>query len=383
MVFEQDLGLLRRGGHEVHTYVRRNDEMNEADIRDRLVTAAGVIASRRTRRELSSVIRAFAPDIIHFHNVFPLISAAAYDVAYEIGVPIVQTVHNYRFVCASGTHFRQGAICEDCTPGHHWPAVLGRCYRGSSIGSLLVSQSISHQWSGGVFAKKITRFIALTEFAKRRLLLAGVDSDRINVCPNVIDEGLFDAALLSVEQRMPRIGEPYALFAGRFSEEKGLNTLLAAWRERMPLKLKILGSGPLLDECRSQIERERLNVEHLGTLPREQALSVIAGAEVLVVPSVWFEGMPMVILEAWAAGVPVIGSRIGGIEELLGRDRGLLFAPGDAQDLGRAVNALLSSPALAESIRRAARERVNSVHRSRLGLQRLEAVYRNASGAIH
>lgn len=361
---------MERGGHQVHTYTRHNDEMHEGSLLDMARTATGIRFSRRTYRELAQRMRQDRPDVVHFHNTFPLISPSAYLAARDSGVPVVQTVHNYRMVCAAGTHFREGRVCEECTPSRQSPAVAHACYRGSRAASWVVSRGISHHWAVGTYTRLVDRFIALTEFAAGRLIAAGIDPQKISLSPNVVEFADPPRA-----RCLEPATEPYAVFMGRLSEEKGINTLLGAWGKRPPWRLKLLGSGPLLEECRRRIELECLPVDCLGMRSRDEAMAILAGAKALLVPSLWFEGMPMVILEAWSQGVPVVGSRIGGIEEMLRDDRGLSFDVGNTDALVDAVRQLSEAPDLATRIAANAAAEYSRTHTAAAGLSRLEAVY--------
>ncbi len=377
VVFEQDRRLLGRGGHEVHAYTRHNDEMSETSFLDMARTAAGIRFSRRTYRELRRLIGHIEPDVVHCHNTFPLISPSSYLAARDSGVPVVQTVHNYRMVCAAGTHFRAGRVCEECSPVRQSPAVTHACYRGSRAASWVVSRALGYQWAAGTYRELVTRFIALTEFSAGRLVASGIDPSKIAMCPNVVD-----MVAPTDEVDGERAAEPYAVFMGRLSEEKGLATLLAAWRQSLPWRLKLLGSGPLLHECHRQIETEGLPVDCLGMRTRGEAISILARAKALIVPSLWFEGMPMVILEAWSKGVPVIGSRIGGISEMLRDDRGITFDPGSSDALAQAVRKLAETPDWASQLAVNGSVEYSRKHLSTLGLSRLEAVYAGAIAAV-
>lgn len=376
-MFEQDRRLLERGGHEVHTYTRHNDEMSEKSLLDMARTTAGIRFSRRSYRELLQLVGQVEPDIVHCHNTFPLISPSSYLAARDSAVPVVQTVHNYRMVCAAGTHFRAGRVCEECSPLRQSPAVTHACYRGSRAASWVVSRGLGYHWAAGTYRDLVTRFIALTEFSADRLVAAGIDPSKIAVCPNVVD--LADPPEGGDSTRE---AEPYAVFMGRLSEEKGVDTVLAAWRQRLPWRLKLLGSGPLLHECQRRIEAEGLPVDCLGMRTRGEAISVLSGAKALIVPSLWFEGMPMVILEAWSQGVPVIGSRIGGIFEMLRDDRGLTFEPGSPDALAKAVRDLAETPGWATRLAANGSAEYSRKHLPALGLSRLEAVYAGATAAL-
>ena len=368
--------MLERGGHQVHTYTRHNDEIDESKPIDLLRTVNGLRFSARSHRELTKVIRQVDPDVVHFHNTFPLISPSGYLAARACGKPVVQTVHNYRLVCAAGTHFRAGGPCEKCTPHQQWSATRYGCVRNSRAASWLVGSALANHWAIGTYHQAVDLFIALTEFAAARLIAAGIEPSKVIVSPNVVD---IDATSYPIHKA--RGVEPYAVFMGRLSVEKGLHTLLDAWASRPPWRLKILGAGPLLTECQRRIYAENLPVDCLGMLPRAKAIAVMMGASAVVVPSLWFEGMPMVILEAWSQGIPVIGSSIGGVAEMLRDGRGLTFTPGDAAALLVCVRALAASPALGKAVQKAATAEFQSRHSASAGLERLEAVYRRLTAS--
>lgn len=370
VVFEQERALLRSAGHDIVSYTRSNDEMREGNLIDSLRVLVGLRRAQRTQRELSQLIARERPDVVHVHNTFPLISPTVFEVCAEAGLPVVQTVHNYRLVCASANHYRDAAVCESCTIGKPWAAVRHACYRGSTLASLAVAQSLWRQAHDQVHQRQVDRYIALTEFAAARLRAAGVPADRVVVKPNFID-------LPVMPESNPSSESPYAVFTGRLSAEKGLFTLLTAWREVPSLRLKIVGDGPLRAKLQREAEAQKLPLDFLGTLPRAKTLAIVRGALCQIVPSQWFEGMPMVVLEAWALGVPVIASRIGGLAEMLGEDeRGLGFRPGDVSDLVAALGRLRSDPPLVSQIIERARESLVRHQRS-VTLTQLEQIYRS------
>lgn len=370
VVFEQERALLANAGHEVLAYTRSNDEMHEGSVIDSLRVLAGLRRSGRTRRDLQSLIERERPDVVHVHNTFPLISSGVFEICARARVPVVQTVHNYRLVCASANHYRDGAVCERCSIGRPWAAVRHGCYRGSRLASLAVAQSLFRQARDRIHQRQVDRYIALTEFAATRLRSAGVPPSRIVVKSNFID-------LTSLPAAKSPTDESYAVFAGRLSDEKGLQTLLSAWREVPDLRLKIIGDGPLRSALQREAEAHRSSIEFLGALPRPQALAIVRGALCQVVPSQWFEGMPMVVLEAWALGVPVIASRVGGLAEMLGNDeRGLGFRPGDAVGLAAAIAQLRADPQLVQRLVERAQAAL-AAHQPAASLAQLEEIYRS------
>jgi glycosyltransferase involved in cell wall biosynthesis len=279
---------------------------------------------------LYRLLKECKPDIVHFHNTFPLISPAAYYACRDLGVPVVQTLHNYRLFCPAAAFFRDGHVCEDCLEKSRWQAVRHACFRQSrSATSAVVTMLSFHHWYG-TWTKLVDCYIALSEFSRAKFIEAGLPIEKIVVKPNfVLPE--------------PGVGcglREYAVFLGRLSEEKGLQTLLQAWGQVNPsCTLRIIGDGPLLNEIRSEISRSGFsNVRLDGRLPREESLKVLQGARILILPSKCYETFSMTIAEAYACGTPVIASRLGAIQEIVHDGRtGLLFTPGDAGDLARKV----------------------------------------------
>jgi glycosyltransferase involved in cell wall biosynthesis len=372
VAFRQERELLESAGTEVVTYTRSNDEVGERDPFAVANAALGLRWSRRTLQELGALIRSERPQVAHFHNTFPLISASGYAACRTHGVPVVQTLHNYRLVCAAGTYYRRGAVCELCRPGSPWPAVRHRCYRSSAAASLGVSWMLWRHWRGGVYASLVDRYVVLTRFAAGRLAQAGVSADRIVIKPNFVagpaGAGTGDGG--------------YAVFTGRLWAEKGVRTLLEAWRELRDVPLKVLGDGPLMAELAGQVRAEGLPVEFFGMRPRAEVLAIVARAAMQVMPSECFEGMPLALLEAYASGVPVVAARIGSLEELVQPgETGLLFEPRDAHGLASRVRALRADPALRARLGLGARARYLAAFTPAHNLEVLLGIYRDLTEA--
>jgi glycosyltransferase involved in cell wall biosynthesis len=221
----------------------------------------------------------------------------------------------------------------------------------------------------GVFRSSVARFIVMTEFSSRRLERFGIAADQIFIKPNFVD---FNAV---VEQGR----QPFCLFAGRLSDEKGLWILLDAWRNLSDIPLKVVGEGPLGPALKEFCRNEGLSVEFLGMQSRSDVGRLMQQARALIFPSLWFECMPLTVLEAWAAGAPVIASDLGAMSEMIKHgENGMLFRAGDSKDLVEKVRSLANDPGLAESISKSARAGVQVRHSKALNLSLLEDVYRQA-----
>jgi glycosyltransferase involved in cell wall biosynthesis len=325
-VFAQEAELLRSRGHQVVLYRASNDQVKEQNL---LVTVANTIWNQRSYRELRDLMHSEKPDIIHVHNTFQVISPALYYAANEEEIPVVQTLHNYRLFCPPSTFFRDGKVCEDCLGKKiPWPAVLHSCYRNSKLASAAVATMLATHNYKQTWSQTISAYIALTDFARNKFIEGGFPAEKIFVKPNYlqIDPGPGDGK------------GNYALFVGRLTPEKGISTLLGAWRQiGNDLPLQIAGDGPLAPEV-EKASREIKNVTWLKWLPREEILQRMKDASVLILPSTWYEGFPMIISEAFAVGLPVIASNLGSMSSIVDHQRtGLHFEPGNAAALATAV----------------------------------------------
>ncbi|MCI0722607.1 MAG: glycosyltransferase family 4 protein [Acidobacteria bacterium] len=371
-VFRAEVELLRAGGHRVVEYVRSNEEIASNGFVSRARLAAGTIWARDSYRELHELIAREKPDVAHFHNTLPLISPAAYYACHDAGVPVVQTLHNYRLFCPAATFFRRAHVCEECVEHSLLRGVGYGCYRGSRAATAAVATMLKVHRVLGTWRGKVDVYIALSEFARQKFMESGLPGEKIVIKPNFVhpDPGLREGA-----------GE-YALFVGRLSEEKGLRTLLTAWKRlgtRIPLR--IVGDGPL----RTEVEgagTDLDSVHTLGRLPREQTIMAMKGARFLVFPSECFENFPVVIAEAFACGVPLIASRLGAMVEIVADGRtGLHFTPGDADDLAAEVEWAWSHSREMGAMGRNARLEYESKYTADRNYEQLLAIYQKAAGA--
>lgn len=365
--YRQERALLESRNVEVVTFERSNDDVDRANPIEMFRTAATMSWSRQVYRELRALLNATRPDIAHFHNTFPLISPSAYAACHDSGVPVVQTLHNYRFVCAAATLYRDGFTCEKCLGRSPWPGVLHRCYRGSSAGSTAVAWMLDRNRDRGTYLRLVDRYVALTQFAAGKFVEGGLPRERIRVKPNFV-----------VADRAPGAGGGgYVVYAGRLSIEKGVMTLLEAWRQLPDVRLLIVGEGPLRREMENKARLHGLPVEFLGLQPRERVMDIIARADLEVVTSEWYEGFPLVIVEAFAMGTPVVSSRIGSLGEIVSDgETGFMYEHGNAAALARTVRAALADPAQLRAFRARARARYLELFTPERNFDLLMDVYR-------
>lgn len=368
-VFRNEWRLLRQNGIEVVAYERFNDEIPEEHWSAQAGVALASAWSRATYRELSRLIRRTRPDVAHFHNTFPLVSPSAWAACRDQGVAVVQTLHNYRLVCAGGLLTRDGRPCEECLEGSMLPALRHRCYRASLAATGAVVWMLVSNRLRGSYRELVDRYIALTGFAADRLAAGGLPRERIEIKPNFIEHTRAPA----------RKRAAYAVYVGRLSAEKGVRTLLQAWKSVEGLALKIVGDGPLRDELERQARRDGLDAQFLGRLAPEAVLDVVGRAYLQVVPSEWYEGFPMVVVEAYACGTPVVASRIGSLDEIVDEGQtGMKFRAGDAADLAKVVNALRRLPALLEAMRGQAHRMFRERYSPERNFAQLMAIYQRA-----
>lgn len=345
-VVQAELALLRGQGEEVSLYERDNAEFTRFSPADKARHLYALPFVRQAYEDIRSRLRAFHPDVVHVHNVFYMISPAVYTACREEGVPVVQTLHNFRLLCLNGLFFRDGHSCEDCQDQRSlWPGVARRCFRHSFAASAALARGITRHWHAGTWQKDVARYIALSSFSRDKFVLAGIPSEKIVV------KGNFLPAVTDVGEG-PRAGG-YALFIGRLSREKGLDVLARAWRS-LDLPLKIIGEGPEAAGLAARFSG--CPVEYLGPRTPEECRQYLRGASCLVLPSLCYENCPRVVIEAYAGGIPVIASRVGSIPEMVtDGESGFLFCPGDARDLaGKVAHLIAGGVGLNETLRRGA-----------------------------
>lgn len=331
VVSESEIALLRAQGCEVSTVLVSNNEIPTiAPVLSRIQLAGSTIWSRKSQKLVRASISRLSPDVVHFDNTFPLISPAAYSAVNRNGVPVVQTLHNFRLLCPNALFYRDGHVCEDClgkTPPY--PGVVHACYRDSHAQTAVVASMLTFHRLRRTWTRDVDRYIALNPFSRRKFIEGGLPEERVVVKPNFVDGPVEVPG-------WPRRSE--LVNVGRLSEEKGVATLFEAWLRHTDLPpLEVIGDGPMMDDARGAAgQRESLRL--LGRQPREVVMAKLATASALVFPSVCYENFPVAIAEAFANGTPVIASRLGAMAELVEDGvTGLLFTPGDPDDLAAKI----------------------------------------------
>jgi glycosyltransferase involved in cell wall biosynthesis len=359
--------MLRAHGHEVTQYSLHNESI---DAMSGLEVASRTIWSRPAFRELRQLFRTHRPQIAHFHNTLPLISPAAYYAARAENVRVVQTLHNFRLCCANSLLFRDGEVCEKCLgKAIPWPGIVHKCYRDSRAASAAIVTMLTAHRALGTWWKAVDVYIALTEFGRRKLVAGGLPAEKIAIKSNFVypDPG-------------PGAGTGrYAVFVGRLSAEKGVETLLKAWRHLGGLlPLRLLGDGPMAGVVKEAAAKDAM-IQWLGNVPLGAVYALIGEATFLILPSECYETFARVAVEAFAKGTPVIASQLGAMAEIVDDGRtGLHFRPGDSVDLAAKVRRLLADPRRLVGMRQAARQEFRQNFTADSNHKILMAIYERA-----
>jgi glycosyltransferase involved in cell wall biosynthesis len=356
--------LLRDMGHQVDVYEEHNDRVATLG---KLRLVSKTIWSVETYQNLNSLLTEQTYDVIHVQNFFPLISPSVYYAAKAKGIPVVQTLRNYRLLCPNGEFFRDGRVCEDCLGQFvPLPGVVHACYRGNRAATAVVAAMLTVHRAMGTWTHLIDIYIALNEFAREKFIEGGLPAEKIVVKPNFVHPDL-----------SPGEGRGgYALFVGRLSLEKGLDTLFKAWESLgSKITLKIVGDGPLAQQVAESVAKGS-EIEYLGYRPLTEVYELMGEAAFLVFPSEWYEGQPRTIIESFAVGTPVVASNLGAMSTLVSPGRtGFHFRPGDSGDLVAQVEWALAHPDELARMRREARAEFEAKYTAQENYLRLKEIY--------
>lgn len=361
---ESEERLLREMGHEVEVYEDSNDRIPALGA---VEMACRTVWSTEAYNIVKQKLMGNTCDVVHVQNFFPLISPAVYYAAKAEGVPVIQTLRNYRLFCLNGLFFRDGKVCEDCMgKAIPYPGVLHSCYRGSLAATGVTATMLTVHRAMQTWKQMVDVYIALSEFARQKFIQGGLPAQKIVVKPNFVypDPGLGEG----------RGG--YALFVGRLSVEKGLDTLLGAWKQLgKGIPLKIVGDGPLASEVGEAAEKFP-QVEWLGRRPIAEVYALMGEAMVLIFPSKWYETFGRIAVEGFAKGTPAIAANIGAIAELVDSGRtGLHFQPGDSTDLAAKVEWALQHQSELAQMRKEARAEFEAKYTAEQNYRRLMEIY--------
>lgn len=336
--------MLEKHGYKVILYSRNNVELKKMSKIQKLCLPITTIFNPRTYKEIKKLIKSENIEIVHVHNTLNLISPAVYYAAKSMNVPVVQTVHNFRLLCPGATFYRDGHICEDCVESGLWCAVKHKCYRESRIQTLACVLSTYFHRMTGIYGK--INYICLTEFNKNKLLeIKQIKPEKVFVKPNFVEK---KDNFIPVENRKNQF-----IFAGRLDKLKGVDVLFETWK-RMGTsapKLVVCGTGPMEEWGKHYISQNKLNVEMIGFVPNEKVREIIANSKGLILPTRWYEGFPMSIVEAFSVGTPVVCSNLGNVASMVESGvSGERFAVDEPEELSEAVIRCLDDKKLNEKV---------------------------------
>lgn len=407
VVADEEYRLLKNS-HNVQRYQVDNTSDLQS-LFSRLKLIVNTHYSGSAARRMKELIRTEGIDLMHVHNFFPLLSPSIFDAARDVGIPSVLTLHNYRLIHPNGQLFHNGSIDRRSIGGSAWRCVPDGVYRDSVLQTAVVAHMIEYHRKRGTWARVPTLFIALTEFARQTFIEGGLPGNRIVVKPNFMedpfkdggDQALADSGLNHPAGSPPQTaggktdpagvppvdgagseGNPtddYFLYAGRISPEKGIRQLIDYWRTGgVASELRIIGEGPDTESLR-QASKGLDNVKWLGGQPRDVVLKQMKEARALLFPSLWYEGFPMILVEALAVGCPVITSNIGSQAEIIEEGRtGLHFDPADPASLARAVGTLSGNSNRRDEMSHQARSAYLDNYTPEINLKLLTEIYRKA-----
>lgn len=343
-VLKSEADILKKNGHTIKCHISKNCEIQT--FFQKVKVALFTAYSFKAKQKLAKILIEFKPDIVHVHNFFPMLSPSIYDACLDANIPVIQTLHNYRLICSNAFLMRGGKICEKCIHGNFAWGIFHRCYQNSIIGSTVLAAMLFIHHKKKTWQNKVDRYIALTRFGKQKFIDGNLPEKKIAFKPNFVKSpGLFTKKANSPKKE-------HAIFIGRLSHEKGVDLLLSAWK-KIGFPLHIAGNGPL----RYQLEQKTTEQIHLlGHLTEDELNMQMQNSSFLIMPSIWQETFGLVIIEAFAWGLPVIASRLGSMAEIVEDGyTGLHFNPGDVKDLREKIQFLIDHPDVADQMGKNAR----------------------------
>jgi len=373
-VFEAEGILLRQRGHAVSEFLRHSDSIRVKGAWGTLQGALSTPWNPFAAKAVRHAVEASRPDVVHVHNTFPLLSPAIFHAIGHRSARVL-TLHNYRLFCPAAIPMRAGHVCTDCLDSRSvLPALRYGCYRGSRLATLPLAANVALHRYLSTWAKQVDAFIALTEFQSERMIEAGLPADRVYVKPNFYPG---NPAIVPWAERRQSV-----VFAGRLTAEKGVLALVRAWLMwgTSAPELRIVGDGGL----RAELEQlaamaPQVPIRFLGQLAGAAAQAEIAHARLLVLPSEWFEGFPMVVREAFAFGTPAAVSNIGPLPSIVRQgENGLVFEPGDPQSLLSTVRATWETVGELEHLAIGARHSYEKMYNETANYRMLMTIYEQA-----
>ncbi len=370
IAIEKERKILESFGNSTILYERKNCEIDNFTFFQKILFPFNTFFSFKTYWEVRKIVKKEKPNVTLVQNVFPLISPSVYYAFKKEKLPVVQRIYNYRFVCPNGVLYSKGEICERCVKGNYFHCILRKCYRQSYILSFIYALTLWIHRFLKTFINNIDFFVVPDEFLKSKLFfIKGMRNKKIRKVLNPFDIGEYESNYSF---------EKYFVYLGRLEPEKGVRTLLKTMREIKSADLIIVGIGSLQKELKRYMENNNLNnIKFLGSKYGNKLRDILRKSMFIVVPSEWYDNLPMVICQAFAIGKPIIASDINGIPEIvINNENGLLFDPGNSKDLAEKINYLISNPEVIIKFSKNAREKAEELFNCEKHYQNLARVFR-------
>ncbi len=367
VVVSSEIDLLRRHNHEVILFELNNADIEKLNLLKKIFLPIELIWSVSSYKKVREILKKEKPDIVHVHNTFFLLSPSVYYACKDENVPIVQTLHNYRFICPLATLYREGKICCDCLYKGLIMSVIYKCGSKSVAWRVAMFLSLSVHSKMNTFKKLINSYIALSEFSKQQFIQVGFDGARIKVKSNFV----------SPDPGFSKDRGNFALYVGRFSPEKGIDVLLEAWKNIDYLLLKIIGTGNDFEDCKELAIKSGLKVEFMGQVSNNEVVKQLKKCFVVIVPSKCNENFPIILVEAFACGVPVIASNRGTLSEIIDDGKtGFLFNPDNPKELSDRISFIYKNSDLVKQMGVSARKEFENKYTAENNYQLLIDIYK-------
>jgi glycosyltransferase involved in cell wall biosynthesis len=368
--------ILTDNGHKIIPFYYDSNDIRKFNFVDKFLIPFRLLYSKTTKNKVEQLIFKEKPDIAHIHNLFPLITPWILYTLKKYNIPVVMTLHNYRLLCLNGLFLKNdGEICESCKNGNFVCGILNKCYHNSYFQSTGVAMPLWFHRKMWTFVKNIDVFIAPSKFLRQKYIASAFPQENIITIPHFIDLENYKTDIQF---------DNYAIFIGRLSQEKGVLTIVKAFKDIAGIKLKILGEGPFKKELQNFVTNNKIdNIEFLGFVNGKEKVDLLKKAMFLIFPSECYENMPYTILESFACGVPVVASKIGGVVELVEEGiTGFLFEAKNVSDLKGKIIKLVSDKELLLRMRNNVRKVAEEKYCKEVGYRNIISVYQKLTEAI-
>jgi len=364
IVVKREKELLEKNGHQVILYTKSNNELKKIKNWPRILK--NLKFNKKVYSDLRKLIKKEKPNLAHIHNTFFIISPSAYLACKHENLPIVQTLHNFRFLCPNATLSNKKGICESCIKQKNFkPALKNKCYHNSLIYTSLIIKILKFLKKQVLDKKLINQFIVLSNFQKNIFIKAGFDKNKLNLKPNFVEN-------LSPNYKK----QNYAVYLGRIDKGKGLRNLIKIW-QKINFPLKIIGTGELFEKLKKQNKNK--NIKFLGYIENKKAIEILKKANFSILPSAWYEACPNLIIESYASATPIIGSNIGSIAEYIKNNKtGILINLKNENQTIKTINSIIADKKSLRKFSKNARKQYEKLFIPEKNYKTLIKIYKSA-----